>query len=122
MPSDETQSTNPIEPRRRRISADSFRTGRNIQNIAQQQQQNINVSSKVVESINNLENRVNNTERKISIIRNILGYQKSDLSENLAAVSPQALLMRNLDEILETLRKEKQLWGKNITFSCENQK
>ena len=41
MPSDETQSTNPIEPRRRRISADSFRTGRNIANIAQQQQQNI---------------------------------------------------------------------------------
>ena len=112
MPSDETQSTNPIEPRRRRISADSFRTGRNIQNIAQQQQQNINVSTKVVESIINLENRVNNTERKISIIRNILGYQKSDLSENLAAVSPQALLMRNLDEILETLRKEKQLEDK----------
>ena len=108
MPSDETQSTNPIEPRRRRISADSFRTGRNIANIAQQQQANINVSGKLVQNIVNLEKRVNNTERKISIIRNILGYQKSDLRENLAAVSPQALLMRNLDAILETLRKEKQ--------------
>ena len=112
MPSDETQSTNPIEPRRRRISADSFRTGRNIANIAQQQQANINVSGKLVQNIVNLEKRVNNTERKISIIRNILGYQKSDLSENLAAVSPQALLMRNLDAILETLRKEKQLEDK----------
>jgi hypothetical protein len=112
MPSDETQSTNPIEPRRRRISADSFRTGRNIANIAQQQQANINVSGKLVQNIVNLEKRVNNTERKISIIRNILGYQKSDLSENLAAVSPQALLLRNLDAILETLRKEKQLEDK----------
>ena len=112
MPSDETQSTNPIEPRRRRISADSFRTGRNIVNIAQQQQQNINVRGKLVQNIINLEKRVNNTERKISIIRNILGYQKSDLRENLAAVSPQALLMRNLDAILETLRKEKQLEDK----------
>ena len=112
MPSDETQSTNPIEPRRRRISADSFRTGRNIANIAQQQQANINVSGKLVQNIVNLEKRVNSTERKISIIRNILGYQKSDLSENLAAVSPQALLMRNLDAILETLRKEKQLEDK----------
>ena len=112
MPSDETQSTNPIEPRRRRISAESFRTGRNIVNIGQQQQQNINVRGKLVQSVVNLDKRVNNTERKISIIRNILGYQKSDLRENLAAVSPQALLMRNLDAILETLRKEKQLEDK----------
>ena len=112
MPSDETQSTNPIEFRRRRISAESFRTGRNIVNIGQQQQQNINVRGKLVQSVVNLDKRVNNTERKISIIRNILGYQKSDLKENLAAVSPQALLMRNLDAILETLRKEKQLEDK----------
>ncbi len=109
MPSDETQSTNPIEPRRRRISADSFRTGRNIANIAKQQQPNINVSGKLVKKIVNLEQRVNNTKRKIRLIGNILKYQKSDLSENLAAVSPQALPIRNLDAILETLRKVKQL-------------
>ena len=120
MPSDETQS-NPIEPRRRRISAESFRTGRNIVNVAQEQKQNLNVTGKLVQNIINLEKRVNNTERKVTIIKNILGYQKSELKENLASVTPQALLMRNLDNILETLRKEKQLEDKEKEEQRKNQ-
>ena len=120
MPSDETQS-NPIEPRRRRISAESFRTGRNIVNVAQEQKQNLNVTGKLVQTIINLEKRVNNTERKVTIIKNILGYQKSELKENLASVTPQALMMRNLDNILETLRKEKQLEDKEKEEQRKNQ-
>ena len=68
-----------------------------------------------------INNRVSNNTRKITIIKNILGYQKSELKENLASVTPQALMMRNLDNILETLRKEKQLEDKEKEEQRKNQ-
>ena len=107
MLSDETTSN--IEPRRRRISADSFRTGRNISNLAQGQQQQLTFNSKLVNNVANVEKRVIVNERKITILKNILGNQKSDLRENLKAVSPQTILLRNLDEIIKTLREEAKL-------------
>ena len=111
MPSDETQS-NPIEPRRRRISADSFRRGRSVIGV-----KGLNINAK----LGDINNRVSNNTRKITIIKNILGYQKSELKENLASVTPQALMMRNLDNILETLRKEKQLEDKEKEEQRKNQ-
>lgn len=107
MLSDETTSN--IEPRRRRISADSFRTGRNISNLAQGQQQQLTFNNKLVNNVANVERRVAFNERKITILKNILGNQKSDLRENLSAISPQAILLRNLDEIIKTLREEAKL-------------
>ena len=104
MLSDETTS-NPIEPRRRRISAESFRTGRNI---ARETYQN-SFNSDVLTNIANVEQRVAFNERKISIVSNILRYQKSDLKENLKSVSPQAIMLRNLDAILDELRAEAKL-------------
>ena len=107
MLSDETTSN--IEPRRRRISADSFRTGRNISNLAQGQQQQLTFNNKLVNNVANVERRVAFNERKITILKNILGNQKSDLRENLSAISPQTILLRNLDEIIKTLREEAKL-------------
>ena len=107
MLSDETTSN--IEPRRRRISADSFRTGRNISNLAQGQQQQLTFNSKLVNNVANVEKRVIVNERKITILKNILGNQRSDLRENLKEISPQTILLRNLDEIIETLREEAKL-------------
>ena len=104
MLSDETTS-NPIEPRRRRISAESFRTGRNI---ARETYQN-SFNTDVLNNIANVEQRVAVNERKISIVNNILGYQRSNLKENLKAVSPQAIMLRNLDAILDELRAEAKL-------------
>ena len=104
MLSDETTS-NPIEPRRRRISAESFRTGRNI---ARETYQN-SFNSNVLTNIANVEQRVAFNERKISIVSNILRYQKSNLKENLKSVSPQAIMLRNLDAILDELRAEAKL-------------
>ena len=104
MLSDETTS-NPIEPRRRRISAESFRTGRNI---ARETYQN-SFNSDVLTNIANVEQRVAFNERKISIVSNILRYQRSNLKENLKAVSPQAIMLRNLDAILDELRAEAKL-------------
>ena len=104
MLSDETTS-NPIEPRRRRISAESFRTGRNI---ARETYQN-SFNSDVLTNIANVKQRVAFNERKISIVSNILGYQRSNLKENLKAVSPQAIMLRNLDAILDELRAEAKL-------------
>ena len=116
MPSDETQSTNPIEPRRRRISAESFRTGRNIVSSAQIQQQNL-LGTKLADNIATLDRRVAFNERKITILKNILGYQKSDLRQNLAAVTPQAVMLRNLDAILETLRAEAKIEKQEEEFN-----
>ena len=116
MPSDETQSTNPIEPRRRRISAESFRTGRNIVSSAQIQQQNL-IGTKLADNIATLDRRVAFNERKITILKNILGYQKSDLRQNLAAVTPQAVMLRNLDAILETLRAEAKIEKQEEEFN-----
>tara|TARA_B100001939_G_scaffold311011_1_gene293312 strand:+ start:31 stop:1881 length:1851 start_codon:yes stop_codon:yes gene_type:complete len=116
MPSDETQSTNPIEPRRRRISAESFRTGRNIVSSAQIQQQNL-LGTKLADNIATLDRRVAFNERKITILKNILGYQKSDLKQNLAAVTPQAVMLRNLDAILETLRAEAKIEKQEEEFN-----
>jgi hypothetical protein len=104
MLSDETTS-NPIEPRRRRISAESFRTGRNI---ARETYQN-SFNNDVLTNISKVEQRVAVNERKISIVNNILGYQRSNLKENLKAVSPQAIMLRNLDAILDELRAEAKL-------------
>ena len=115
MPSDETQS-NPIEPRRRRISAESFRTGRNIVSSAQIQQQNL-LGTKLADNIATLDRRVAFNERKITILKNILGYQKSDLKQNLAAVTPQAVMLRNLDAILETLRAEAKIEKQEEEFN-----
>ena len=115
MPSDETQS-NPIEPRRRRISAESFRTGRNIVSSAQIQQQNL-LGTKLADNIATLDRRVAFNERKITILKNILGYQKSDLRQNLAAVTPQAVMLRNLDAILETLRAEAKIEKQEEEFN-----
>ena len=98
MLSDETTSN--IEPRRRRISADSFRTGRNISNLAQGQQQQLTFNNKLVNNVANVERRVAFNERKITILKNILGNQKSDLRENLSAISPQAILLRTLKPTL----------------------
>ena len=111
MPSDET-ATNPIEPRRRRISAESFRTGRNI---AQQNFQT-NLNNRIFNSIQDIEIKTLNNERKITSIKNILGYQKSELKENLAAVSPQAVMLRNLDAILETIRADAKLEKKDDEY------
>ena len=123
MLSDETTSN--IEPRRRRISADSFRTGRNISNLAQGQQQQLTFNSKLVNNVANVEKRVIVNERKITILKNILGNQKSDLKENLSAISPQTILLRNLDEIIKTLREEAKLEKRekdNERKSAENRK
>ena len=123
MLSDETTSN--IEPRRRRISADSFRTGRNISNLAQGQQQQLTFNNKLVNNVANVEKRVIVNERKITILKNILGNQKSDLRENLKAVSPQTILLRNLDEIIKTLREEAKLEKRekdNERKSAENRK
>ena len=123
MLSDETTSN--IEPRRRRISADSFRTGRNISNLAQGQQQQLTFNSKLVNNVANVEKRVIVNERKITILKNILGNQKSDLRENLKAVSPQVIVLRNLDEIIKTLREEAKLEKRekdNERKSAENRK
>ena len=111
MPSDET-ATNPIEPRRQRISAESFRTGRNI---AQQNFQ-ANLNNRILNSIQDVEIKTFNNERKITSIKNILGYQKSELKENLAAVSPQAVMLRNLDAILETIRADAKLEKKDDEY------
>ena len=111
MPSDET-ATNPIEPRRQRISAESFRTGRNI---AQQNFQT-NLNNRILNSIQDVEIKTFNNERKITSIKNILGYQKSELKENLAAVSPQAVMLRNLDAILETIRADAKLEKKDDEY------
>ena len=73
MPSDET-ATNPIEPRRQRISAESFRTGRNI---AQQNFQN-NLNNRILNSLQTVETKTTNNEQKITSIKNILGYQKAN--------------------------------------------
>ena len=102
MPSDETIS-NPLNPRRRRISSDSFSTG-NIASKIKIKQGVLN--AKLIKSVNIIGERSNVNARKISIIKNILGYQKSELKENLSAVSPQALMLRNLDEILKAIRDE----------------
>ena len=123
MLSDETTSN--IEPRRRRISADSFRTGRNISNLAQGQQQQLTFNNKLVNNVANVERRVIVNERKITILKNILGNQKSDLRENLKAVSPQTILLRNLDEIIKTLREEAKLEKRekdNERKNAENRK
>jgi hypothetical protein len=123
MLSDETTSN--IEPRRRRISADSFRTGRNISNLAQGQQQQLTFNNKLINNVANVENRVAFNERKITILKNILGNQRSDLRENLKAVSPQTILLRNLDEIIKTLREEAKLEKRekdNERKNAENRK
>ena len=111
MPSDET-ATNPIEPRRQRISAESFRTGRNIS----QQNFQTNLNNRILNSIQEVEIKTLNNERKITSIKNILGYQKSELKENLAAVSPQAVMLRNLDAILETIRADAKLEKKDDEY------
>jgi len=101
MPSDETIS-NPLNPRRRRISSGSFSAG----SIASKQLTQGVLNTKLIKSINIIGERSNVNARKISIIKNILGYQKSELKENLSAISPQALMLRNLDEILKAIRDE----------------
>jgi hypothetical protein len=101
MPSDETIS-NPLNPRRRRISSGSFSAG----SIASKQVTQGVLNTKLIKSINIIGERSNVNARKISIIKNILGYQKSELKENLSAISPQALMLRNLDEILKAIRDE----------------
>ncbi|MAG49361.1 hypothetical protein CMO86_06780 [Candidatus Woesearchaeota archaeon] len=101
MPSDET-ITNPLNPRRRRISSGSFSAG----SIASKQVTQGVLNTKLIKSINIIGERSNVNARKISIIKNILGYQKSELKENLSAISPQALMLRNLDEILKAIRDE----------------
>jgi hypothetical protein len=101
MPSDET-ITNPLNPRRRRISSGSFSAG----SIASKQLTQGVLNTKLIKSINIIGERSNVNARKISIIKNILGYQKSELKENLSAISPQALMLRNLDEILKAIRDE----------------
>lgn len=123
MLSDETTSN--IEPRRRRISADSFRTGRNISNLAQGQQQQLTFNNKLVNNVANVEKRVIVNERKITILKNILGNQRSDLRENLKEISPQTILLRNLDEIIKTLREEAKLEKRekdNERKNAENRK
>ena len=111
MPSDET-ATNPIEPRRQRISAESFRTGRNIS----QQNFQTNLNNRILNNLQAVETKTTNNEQKITSIKNILGYQRSDLRQNLAAVSPQAVMLRNLDAILETLREEAKLEKKDDEY------
>ena len=105
MPSDETKN-NPLEPRRRRISAGSFRSGRSVISFSRNP---FDVNTKLIKSLSLVNDRVDNNSRKISIIKNILGYQKSDLSQNLASINPQVVMLRNLDEILKTLRDEKKV-------------
>ena len=109
MPSDETIS-NPLNPRRRRISAGSFRAGQSVIGVVQNQ---FVLNTKIIKSLSVVGDRVDNNTRKISIIKNILGYQKSDLKENLASINPQVVMLRNLDEILKTLRDEKKVEEKN---------
>jgi|TARA_Y100000287_G_scaffold176149_1_gene166558 hypothetical protein len=109
MPSDETKN-NPLEPRRRRISAGSFRSGRSVISFSKNQ---FDVNTKLIKSVSFVSEKVDNNSRKISIIKNILGYQKSDLKENLASINPQVVMLRNLDEILKTLRDEKKLEDQN---------
>ena len=109
MPSDETIS-NPLNPRRRRISAGSFRAGQSVIGVVQNQ---FVLNTKIIKSLSVVGDRVDNNTRKISIIKNILGYQKSDLRENLASINPQVVMLRNLDEILKTLRDEKKVEEKN---------
>ena len=109
MPSDETIS-NPLNPRRRRISAGSFRAGQSVIGVVQNQ---FVLNTKIIKSLSVVGDRVDNNTRKISIIKNILGYQKSDLKENLASINPQVVMLRNLDEILKTLRDEKKIEEKN---------
>ena len=111
MPSDET-ATNPIEPRRQRISAESFRTGRNIS----QQNFQTNLNNRILNNLQAVETKTTNNEQKITSIKNILGYQKSELKENLAAVSPQAVMLRNLDAILETIRADAKLEKKDDEY------
>ena len=74
MPSDETIS-NPLNPRRRRISAGSFRAGQSVIGVVQNQ---FVLNTKIIKSLSVVGDRVDNNTRKISIIKNILGYQKSD--------------------------------------------
>ena len=109
MPSDETKN-NPLNPRRRRISAESFRSGRSVISFSKNQ---FDVNTKLIKSVSFVSEKVDNNSRKISIIKNILGYQKSDLKENLASINPQVVMLRNLDEILKTLRDEKKLEDQN---------
>ena len=109
MPSDETKN-NPLNPRRRRISAGSFRSGRSVISFSKNQ---FDVNTKLIKSVSFVSEKVDNNSRKISIIKNILGYQKSDLKENLASINPQVVMLRNLDEILKTLRDEKKLEDQN---------
>jgi len=109
MPSDETIS-NPLNPRRRRISAESFSAGKSALGVVENQ---FVLNTKIIKSLSVVGDRVDNNTRKISIIKNILGYQKSDLRENLASINPQVVMLRNLDEILKTLRDEKKVEEKN---------
>ena len=105
------RSEKSIEPTVKKISAENFGIAKSIENIRESQQ-----SFKGAETSKRLtlvERKSLANERKITILKNILGYQKSDLRKNLANVTPQAVMLRNLDAILETLREEAKLEKKD---------
>ena len=105
------RSEKSIEPTVKKISAENFGIAKSVENIRESQQ-----SFKGAETSKRLtlvERKSLANERKITILKNILGYQKSDLRKNLANVTPQAVMLRNLDAILETLREEAKLEKKD---------
>ena len=104
------RSEKSIEPSVKKISAENFGIAKSVENIRSQQSFKGAETSKRLTLV---ERKSLANERKITILKNILGYQKSDLRKNLANVTPQAVMLRNLDAILETLREEAKLEKKD---------
>ena len=105
------RSEKSIEPTVKKISAENFGIAKSVKNIKESQQSF--EGAETSKRLTLVERKSLANERKITILKNILGYQKSDLRKNLANVTPQAVMLRNLDAILETLREEAKLEKKD---------
>ena len=85
MPSDETKK-NPLNLRRKFISAESFSLGKNK-------------IGTILNGIDIVDRRSLNNSRKITSLKNIFKSKDSNLSEKLKSIDPERLdLLKNLDD------------------------
>ena len=96
MPSDETKR-NPLNLRRKFISAESFSLGKNK-------------IGTILNGIDIVDRRSLNNSRKITSLKNIFKSKDSNLSENLKSIDPGRVdLLKNLDNLIETVRSDQKL-------------
>ena len=96
MPSDETKK-NPLNLRRKFISAESFSLGKNK-------------IGTILNGIDIVDRRSLNNSRKITSLKNIFKSKDSNLSEKLKSIDPERLdLLKNLDDLIATVRSDQKL-------------